>query len=273
MSKRIISCFLLITIMLNFIFLSPCHAAGSDPDTREKTGAYLDPIAEEGKENTTSIGETILGPGTSSTTNGSSEQVSNSSSQKGPSMNGFLVGILARIVNVIVVQIDIMLAFLTKTQVVGEDQDNENNPWLTIDKIVFNRIALLNINYINVPSTFEGQTYKVGNAVIQQNEANIAVKQQVAKVYYVCRVLALLMSLGVLIYIGIRMAISTVASEQAKYQKMLIAWFESIIILAFMIYIMAALIYLGETFTGVFYDIRTNLISSGSPILGGTRRK
>lgn len=273
MSKRFISCFLLITIMLNFIFIGPSHAAGLDPDKRQQVGPYFDPVEEEGHEDTSKIGSSIIGQGESATTNNSNEKVSNSASQKGESIMGFLVGILARIINVFVLQIDLMLAFLTKTQVVGEDQDNDDNPWLTIDKIVFNRIALLNINYLRVPSTHVGQTYKVGNAVIQQNEANVAIKQQVSKVYYVCRVLALIMSLGVLIYIGIRMAISTVASEQAKYQKMLIAWFESIIILAFMIYIMAALIYLGDTLTGAFYDIRTNLISSGSAIMGSSRRK
>ena len=272
MSKRFISCFLLITIMLNFIFLSPCHSAGSDPDFRDtKTALEAEAFSED--EGNPDFLSSILDAGDTEDPGGGSRRVSTSPSQRGPSINGFIVGVLARVINVFVLQIDLMLAFLTKTEVVGEDQDNDNNPWLTIDKIVFNRIALLNIDYMNVPSTHTGQTYQVGNATIQHNEANIAIKQQVAKVYYVCRVLALIMSLGVLIYIGIRMAISTVASEQAKYQKMLIAWFESIIILAFMIYIMAAIILLGNKLTGVFYNIRTNLISNNSPILGGVRRK
>ena len=268
MSKRFISCFLLITIMLNFIFIGPCQA--KEPSEREKSSPYTDPLVEEGKEDESTIGDSILDQGTVKRSENSNETVSTSSTSFGVSIMGFLVGIISRVINVFVIQIDLMLAFLTKTEVVGEDQDNENNPWLTIDKIVFNRIALLNANYLKVPSTLDGQTYKVGNAVIEQNEANVAVKKQVARVYYVCRIIALIMSLGVLIYIGIRMAISTVASEQARYQKMLIAWFESIIILAFMIYIVAAITNIGEAITGAFYSIRTNLISSGNPILGGS---
>ena len=270
MSKRIISCFLLITIMLNFILISPCRAEGTDPDTRQKSTPYKDPLWEEGKEDEVTIGDSLIDKGTAQKSETSSDTVSTSASSYGVSIMGFLVGIISRVINVFVLQIDLMLAFLTKTEVEGEEQDNENNPWLTIDKIVFNRIAILNINYMKVPPTHEGQTYNVGEIVIHQNQANVEVKKQVAKVYYVCRIIALIMSLGVLIYIGIRMAISTVSSEQAKYKKMLISWFESIIILAFMIYIMAGFIYLGEALTGVFYNIRTKLISSDSPILGAT---
>ena len=50
MSKRFISCFLLITIMLNFIFIGPSHAAGLDPDKRQQVGPYFDPVEEEGHE-------------------------------------------------------------------------------------------------------------------------------------------------------------------------------------------------------------------------------
>ena len=60
------------------------------------------------------------------------------------------------------------------------------------------------------------------------------------------------------------MAISTVASEQAKYKKMLISWFESIVIIFAMPYIMAALFTIEEVLIGVFYELRNSLMGGNT---------
>ena len=57
----------------------------------------------------------------------------------------------------------------------------------------------------------------------------------------------MIISVLVLIYVGIRMAISTVASEQAKYKKMLISWVTSFILLFVMQYIFIFLLGLQES--------------------------
>ena len=56
------------------------------------------------------------------------------------------------------------------------------------------------------------------------------------------------------------MALSTVASEQARYKKMLVSWVESIVVLFAMLYIISAVITVGEILTGIFYDIRCQLL-------------
>ena len=61
------------------------------------------------------------------------------------------------------------------------------------------------------------------------------------------------------------MAISTVASDQAIYKKMLMGWVESIIILFVMPYIMSALFTFGESVTGIFYNIRNSLLGQKVP--------
>ena len=58
-----------------------------------------------------------------------------------------------------------------------------------------------------------------------------SIKQDVYKFYVLTRNFSIAISLFVLIYMGIRMAISTVATEQAKYKKMLINWVASLMIL------------------------------------------
>lgn len=86
---------------------------------------------------------------------------------------------------------------------------------------------------------------------ISLNESNIVFKKSIAEWFIICKMIATAMGLGVLIYIGIRMALSTVASDQAKYKKMLISWVESMVILFTLQYIIQALIYLGNIFTNV----------------------
>ena len=72
------------------------------------------------------------------------------------------------------------------------------------------------------------------------------VKEAVATWYYIIRMLALSAMLILLIFIGIKMAISTVASEKAVYRKMLVDWLVGLIIIFSMHYIMLFTFYMNE---------------------------
>ena len=106
----------------------------------------------------------------------------------------------------------------------------------SLKAVVFNEVPLFDINYFD----FSTVGLEVGTGENQissnQNAVNI-LRQSVAKWYYAIRMIAIGASLLVLIYVGIRMAISTVASDEAKYKKMLIYWFESVLVLFLMPYI------------------------------------
>lgn len=68
--------------------------------------------------------------------------------------------------------------------------------------------------------------------------ANNSIKEAVSGWYYGIRNLAIIISLLVLVYIGIRMAISTLSDDKAKYKKMLVSWIQSFILIFFLHYIM-----------------------------------
>ena len=118
-------------------------------------------------------------------------------------------------------------------------------------------MPLFNVNYFDTE-----ESYKVGNTTIEANASNLAIKESVTSVYFLCRILALAIGLLVLIYIGIRMAISTIASDQAKYKKMLMSWVESVIIIFLMPYLMSLIFSFGELLTDSFYELRNNLLGT-----------
>ena len=72
---------------------------------------------------------------------------------------------------------------------------------LTPDDIFFNELKLTDINFFNFNS---------GSSAID------TIRIQVATWYYIMRILAIVILLLILIYVGIRMAISTIASDIAK---------------------------------------------------------
>lgn len=94
--------------------------------------------------------------------------------------------------------------------------------FITPDDIFFNRVGLTDINFFNL-----GRSGSVVNVI----------RTNIATWYYVLQILAIVILLVVLIYVGIRMAISTVASDQAKYKKMLTDWAMSFALLFFLGYI------------------------------------
>ena len=85
-------------------------------------------------------------------------------------------------------------------------------------------------------------------------------KQNVATWYYSMRNIAIVILLGILLYVGIRMAISTVAEEEAKYKKMFKDWVVSLVLLFVLHYIMI--------FTIEMNDVLVDLIGTSRP--GGT---
>lgn len=98
-----------------------------------------------------------------------------------------------------------------------------------IGDVVFNRCGITSANFF--PEVWIGESVKYGNV------ANNIV-QNISKYYYVMRNLSIAILLGILLYIGIRMAISTVASEEAKYKKMLKDWAISLVLVFVLQYIM-----------------------------------
>lgn len=92
----------------------------------------------------------------------------------------------------------------------------------SVDAIIFGEAGITSIDFFNTS----------GNDTINLIRDNIAVW------YYVLRNLSIVILLGILLYVGIRMAISTVASDQAKYKKMFTDWAVSLALVFVLQYIM-----------------------------------
>lgn len=96
--------------------------------------------------------------------------------------------------------------------------------WYTIEDTVFGKIGLFDADYFVENSN-------------NKDPINKAIKESVAVFYYITKVIAVVMGMVMLIYIGIKMAISTVASDIAKYKDMLKDWLVSMILIFAMPYI------------------------------------
>ena len=140
--------------------------------------------------------------------------------------------------------------------------------FFTIERAVFNRVPLFNINYFNTDSQYDVGTGDKKITVDASASVN-DIKSRVAQMFYVVRLIATGASLVVLIYIGIRMALSTLSDDKAKYKKMLIGWVESVVVLFLLEYIMAAVIIVGEAITNVFYNLEVGLLTKEGA--GGTK--
>lgn len=251
--KKVLTSILVILLMFNFIFCNykvygqpPPDGEGGEMETTQLQKSYTEP-ADEGVLNGEEPAAAEEGAGDSSAGSAANEN------------NGIVIGILARAINYIAIQVDVLVSHLANNPASGGLDDDEMF-WFSIDKAVFNRVALFNIDYFNTKDV-----YKVGDKEITADHNNLKIKESITTSYYICRILALALSVVILIYIGIRMALSTVASDQAKYKKMLMGWVESIVILFIMPYIMSALFTFGESVTGIFYNIRNSLLGQKVP--------
>lgn len=104
--------------------------------------------------------------------------------------------------------------------------------WFTIQGLLTNKIELIDANIFNANTG---------------NKANNTIKENIQKWYYAIWILATIINLLMLVYIGIRMAISTVASQKAVYKKKLMAWFESMVLL-FVMHFIIRIIFLYRKF-------------------------
>lgn len=93
--------------------------------------------------------------------------------------------------------------------------------------ILFNKLEVVSIDFFN---------FSASEGFINEFRKNIAMW------YYVLRFIATAILLAILVYIGIRMAISTVAEEKAKYKKMIVDWVTSIALLYLLHYIIVFVI-------------------------------
>ena len=106
--------------------------------------------------------------------------------------------------------------------------------------IFFNKIAILDINFFTVTT---------------DSDVITEIRSGIAAWYYIMRNIAAAILLVVLIYVGIRMAISTIASDQAKYKKMLVDWMCSLALIFLLHYVIIFTVHVNSAFISALASV------------------
>lgn len=121
-------------------------------------------------------------------------------------------------------------------------------PWA--DRIIFNGIAFLDINFLNPAE----------NSLFKSQGSDTVLGKAVISVYSTVFYLAVLF-LGVAVGImAIRLAISSIASEKAKYKQAIVNWATCIVMLFMMHYILSFVFWINEKMVTIASGILTNTI-------------
>lgn len=261
MKKKLLTVLLIAIIVFNFICVNVVHADLDDvARTTSRLGGNGTIKADAAKEYV----ESGTDPSGKSMTNDS----------VGISFGGVVLQGIAGIIDIVLTGIqDIMTIFTANPNSAGNVGFTNavvgvlgpTAQHYTIERTVFNEIAIFNINAFNFSESF---TNGIGShtETIYQHKLLLDAKKSVAGWFYTCRTLAMMINLCILIYVGIKMAISTIASEEARYKKMLIYWAESMIVLFLLHYIMYAMFYVGEAVLNIIQELRYNAIASGGAV-------
>lgn len=148
-----------------------------------------------------------------------------------------LAGIVKMVVSIIIVPLNWVIGSVS----------GDSTGFFEIEKLVFNEYNAFSIDFFSDTRT---------ESKIQPFLTLL--KESISKWYNAIRLIAIMASLLVLIYIGIRMAISSVASEKAKYKRMLKDWFVSLILVFILHYIIIIIIYLSGALVDLIGTVKPN---------------
>lgn len=249
--KKIISTLMVVMVLFNFILGSRAYAE-SVIDMSDNDGGVEEALNGEMMEGLMNTGKVI---------------VNKAANPIGFQWDiiGAIVSLLARFLNLFPMLTRQVMMMCISGQTFGTLGGGK---YFTIERAVFNEISIFNIDYFNISNNSNKYTYTLGTG---NNETKIestskvenSLRTSVAKYYYILRLIAMAISLVILIYVGIRMAMSTISSDKAKYKNMLMAWVESIVLLFLMQYIISFIIGAGNLFSNLIYDLKCIFDANG----------
>ena len=118
---------------------------------------------------------------------------------------------------------------------------------VTMEDILFNqvdnKVPILNVNFFD----------KV-NASSTGAEAVNAIRDNISVWYTALRNLSIVLIAIIVIYVGLRMALATIAADQAKYKTMLIDWLKSLALLLVLHVLILLIITINDTLVEALYS-------------------
>lgn len=129
---------------------------------------------------------------------------------------------------------------------------------LTPEAIFANEVPLLDVNFFS--ETRDGlitdadgnkyiETITQTGQIIKMKSTALELRPTISKWYFALRNLAIVALLSILVYIGIRILISSSADDKAKYKQRMVDWLVAMCLLFFMHYIMAFAVKMTEEIT------------------------
>ena len=135
----------------------------------------------------------------------------------------------------------------------GGDEANNIFPWA--DAIVFNAIPFLDVNFIN-PYQAAGKTFETSGTVVG------LIRDVIKSVYGTVFGLSIsFFSIAVLI-MGIKLAVSTIASEKAKYKQAIWDWLLGLVLLFTIHFFISFVFYLNEQLVNEASTIATTNLNN-----------
>ena len=114
----------------------------------------------------------------------------------------------------------------------GQDEDT-----FTVYKLVTGEYEFFNLDFIHIT---EDESHSTSRGLAGK------ITPEVTKYYYMMRQLAIGLSVFVLVYVGIRMALASTAEASVKYKHMLTSWIVSIALIYVMHYIIIIINYVSQ---------------------------
>lgn len=224
MKKKFITMLVMVALLLTAILPNYIYADDDDDDDEERVDAEAVESAY-GEEDYNQMSEeattTVSGRDDVSIT----KRVSTT----------FSFGAAAASAVGVIIALPFMIAHILISIITSAEQGEFQ--FYTIEATVFNEVKLLDANY-----------------VIEDNGSSVSktIKTSVFTWYYTVRIIAVVISLLVLLYIGMRMAFSTIADDKAKYKKMFVDWFFSFALLFILHYFITIVLTICEAIVALF---------------------
>ena len=163
-------------------------------------------------------------------------------------LTGGLVSILYWPKRIMIVGLSAVIDMLTAKLAESSGTNYESETLIhliTPFDIFFNKYKLLDVNFFDIDGVEEGSI-------------PYTMRVTISGWFYVMRTIAASILLIILIYVGIRMAISTVAEEKAKYKKMLFDWVCSLALIFVLQYIAIFTIYTNNAIVNALRSMLTD---------------
>lgn len=113
-------------------------------------------------------------------------------------------------------------------------------------EIFANKIAMLDVNFFQ-PNEYENVNTMVGEEGKEQKSSAAVLQETIAKWYVSIRNFAVVVMMIILVYVGIRIVMSSAAEDRAKYKQRLMDWIVAMCLLFFMHYLMTLAVTITES--------------------------